>query len=47
MSRNDWLELVQLAEAQCPVIVVDLPLLSDADAAGVLRWLRRKARGEG
>lgn len=43
MSANDWNELSQLAERHCPQVLLDLPLLTESDALGVLRWLRRKA----
>lgn len=43
MNTNHWLELCQLAENHCPQVLLDLPALTDADAMGVLRWLRRKA----
>jgi hypothetical protein len=44
MSQVDWLELVQLAEALCPAVLLDLPLLLEGDAHGVLVWLRAKAK---
>jgi hypothetical protein len=43
MSRYDWLELVQLAEAVCPAVLLDLPLMLETDARGILVWLRSKA----
>jgi hypothetical protein len=43
MSRNDWLELVQLAEALCPPLLLDLHLILEADARGILLWLRSKS----
>jgi hypothetical protein len=46
MSRNDWLELVQLAEILCPHALLDLPLLVDMEAYGLLLWLRGTARGQ-
>lgn len=44
MNHHDWLELVQLAEALCPAILLDLQHLTISDARDVLLWLRRKAR---
>jgi hypothetical protein len=44
MSRNEWLELVQLAEILCPMVLLDLPVLMELEAYGLLLWLRRKPR---
>lgn len=41
MSRDQWLELYQLAERLCPGMLPGLPALTVADALGVLAWLRR------
>jgi hypothetical protein len=46
MTRNDWLELVQLAEALCPAVLLDLPLILETDARGILLWLRSKTSRE-
>jgi hypothetical protein len=46
MSRNDWLELVVLAEALCPAVLLDLPYLLETDAYGALLWLRSKLQSE-
>jgi hypothetical protein len=46
MSRNDWLELIQLAEALCPPLLLDLPLMLETDARGILLWLRSKTSRE-
>jgi len=42
MTVSNWLELVQLAELLCPVILMDLPLMLEADAYGTLLWLRHR-----
>jgi len=44
MSASDMLELVQLAEALYPIILLDLPLMTEADLLGTLTWLRHKAK---
>jgi hypothetical protein len=44
MSRNEWLELVQLAELLCPPVLIDLPVLMELEAFGLLLWLRSRAR---
>lgn len=40
MTSNHWLELCQLAERNCPSALLDVPSLTDADAHGLLLWLR-------
>lgn len=46
MTRQEWFELVQLAEAICPAVLMDLPVLLETDARGILCWLRLKASRE-
>lgn len=41
MTRSQWLELAQLAERHCPTMRADFPSLTDDEALGVLRHLRR------
>lgn len=41
MTRSLWLELAQLAERHCPTMCADFPSLTDDEALGVLRHLRR------
>lgn len=41
MTRSQWLELAQLAERHCPTMRADSPSLTDDEALGVLRHLRR------
>jgi hypothetical protein len=43
MTTSNWLELVQLAEAICPAVLLDLPSMTICDARGALLWLRRQA----
>ena len=47
MGRQDWLELFQLAEVLCPTVLLDLRAMLEADAQGLLLWLRAKASREG
>ena len=41
---NEWLELVQLAEILCPLVMLDLPVLMELEAYGLLLWLRSRAQ---
>jgi len=45
VSTNEMLELVQLAEVLYPVILLDLPYMTEADLLGTLVWLRHKIKG--
>jgi len=38
------LELVQLAETLCPVILLDLPSMTETDLLGTLTWLRQRLK---
>ena len=42
MSTCQWLETCELAERNCPSVLLDLPSLTDADAWGLLLWLRAR-----
>lgn len=45
MNTRNWMELALLAELLCPVVMLDLPLMTATDAYGTLLWLRGKAQG--
>jgi hypothetical protein len=46
MSHDNWIELALLAELHCPQVLLDMPLLMETDARGVLCWLRAKAKAK-
>ena len=44
MSADEIMELVQLVEAMCPIIMQDLNLMTEADLMGTLTWLRHRRK---
>lgn len=41
MTRDQWIELHELAERHCPAILLDLHCATQQTALGLLVWLRR------
>jgi hypothetical protein len=40
MNRALWLELCELAERHATDALLDIPVMTDTDAHGLLLWLR-------